>query len=50
MFGRDLNLGYLVRPFDIEITTGRYWLPPLKSREDSPATVHFRGWPRRAAG
>jgi len=50
MFGRDLNLGHLVRPFDIEITTGRYWLTRLKSREDSPAMVRFRGWLRRAAG
>ena len=50
IFGRDLNLGHLVQPFDIEITTERYWLTRLKSREDSSAMVRFRGWLRRSTG
>lgn len=43
MLGRLLD-GALVRPFDIEVSTGRYWLTWLKSRVPSPAMMAFREW------
>jgi LysR family transcriptional regulator of beta-lactamase len=44
MFGRDLEQGRLVRPFAIEVDTGRYWLTWLKSRPMTPALTAFRTW------
>jgi len=44
MLGRMLDDGALVRPFGIEVATGRYWLTWLKSRVPSPAMVAFREW------
>jgi len=44
MLGRLLDNGALVRPFDIAVSTGRYWLTWLKSRVPSPAMVSFREW------
>jgi LysR family transcriptional regulator, regulator of gene expression of beta-lactamase len=44
MFRRDLALGRLVRPFDVEIDLGRYWLTSLKSRVPSRAMRDFADW------
>jgi LysR family transcriptional regulator of beta-lactamase len=44
MLGRALDDGALVRPFGVEVTTGRYWLTWLKSRAPSPAMAAFRDW------
>ena len=44
MFARELAAERLVRPFAIEIETGRYWLTRLHSRPESAAMDAFRGW------
>ena len=44
MLGRAIDDGSLVRPFALEVTTGRYWLTWLKSRVPSPAMTAFREW------
>jgi LysR family transcriptional regulator of beta-lactamase len=44
MLGRLVDDGALVRPFDIGVSTGRYWLTWLKSRAPSPAMTAFREW------
>ncbi len=44
MFTRDLAQGRLVRPFDIEVGAGRYWLTWLKSKAPSPALTAFLAW------
>lgn len=44
MFADDLTDGRLIQPFSIEITTGRYWLTRLMSRQDTPAMRSFRQW------
>ena len=44
MFARELQHGRLVRPFDIEIATGSYWLTRLNSRAVTPAMQVFRAW------
>ncbi|WP_144063590.1 LysR family transcriptional regulator [Caballeronia insecticola] len=44
MFVRELQAGLLVRPFDIEVKTGSYWLTCLKSRQVSPGMRLFRDW------
>lgn len=44
MFARDLAAERLIRPFDIEIALGGYWLTRLNSRPDSPAMAAFRVW------
>ncbi|MDV3456646.1 LysR family transcriptional regulator [Sphingomonas sp. HF-S4] len=44
MLGRAIDDGALVRPFGVEVATGRYWLTWLKSRAPSPAMVGFREW------
>ncbi|MDP5278181.1 LysR family transcriptional regulator [Sphingomonas sp. DG1-23] len=44
MLGRALDDGALVRPFALEVATGRYWLTWLKSRVPSPAMAAFRDW------
>ena len=44
MFSRDLGQGRLVRPFDIAVETGRYWLTWLKSKAPSPALQAFLTW------
>lgn len=48
MFSRDLAQGRLVRPFDIEVGAGRYWLTWLKSKAPSPALEAFLAWLSRA--
>jgi len=49
MFAADLDDGRLVRPFDAEVATGRYWLTRLKSRRMTPAMRDFRTWLMEAA-
>lgn len=44
MLGRLLDDGALVQPFDLAVSTGRYWLTWLKSRVPSPAMTAFREW------
>ncbi len=46
MFARDLEQGRLVRPFDVEVGAGRYWLTWLKSRPVTPAMEAFGEWLR----
>jgi LysR family transcriptional regulator of beta-lactamase len=49
LFARDLARGRLVRPFDLGIETGRYWLTWLASRRASPAMQAFTAWLQQAA-
>ncbi|NNM77421.1 LysR family transcriptional regulator [Sphingomonas sp. ID1715] len=49
MFARELDLGRLVRPFDIEADIGSYWLTYLKSRTPTPEMTTFSDWLRDAA-
>jgi LysR family transcriptional regulator of beta-lactamase len=44
MFGRELAAERLVRPFDVEIAMGSYWLIRLMSRPDNSAMRVFRTW------
>ena len=44
MFVRELQAGLLVRPFDIDVKTGSYWLTWLRSRRLSPGMRLFRDW------
>jgi LysR family transcriptional regulator, regulator of gene expression of beta-lactamase len=44
MFVRDMQAGLLVRAFDIDVTTGSYWLTWLKSRRRSPGMRLFQEW------
>ncbi|MFP3799548.1 LysR substrate-binding domain-containing protein [Paraburkholderia sp. SIMBA_027] len=44
MFARELQAGLLVRPFEVEVRLGSYWLAGLKSREMTPAMKAFWGW------
>lgn len=44
MFTRELDNGLLIRPFNIEIDMGNYWLTSLKSKPMSPAMEIFQQW------
>ncbi|HKV00405.1 MAG TPA: LysR family transcriptional regulator [Vineibacter sp.] len=44
MFARELDLGRMVRPFDVEITVGTYWLTWLKSKQPTKAMRAFKDW------
>ncbi|WP_321813506.1 MULTISPECIES: LysR family transcriptional regulator [unclassified Paraburkholderia] len=44
MFERELQMGLLVRPFDVEVPTGSYWLTSLASRAMTPAMRLFEAW------
>lgn len=44
MFERELSLGRLVQPFDLEVSIGSYWLTSLKSKAESDAMGAFRLW------
>ncbi len=44
MLPRFLESRTLVRPFEAEVVTGRYWLTWLKSRTPGPAMLAFRDW------
>ncbi|AEA65084.1 MULTISPECIES: LysR family transcriptional regulator [Burkholderia] len=44
MFARDLATGRLVRPFDIEVQAGSYWLIGQKGKPATPAMQLFNQW------
>lgn len=44
MFEREINTGRLVRPFDVQIHAGSYWLTSLKGKPMTPAMVLFSQW------
>jgi LysR family transcriptional regulator of beta-lactamase len=44
MIAAELQQERLVQPFDIAVSTGRYWLTRLKSRPVSPVMRGFRKW------
>ncbi|NIE83719.1 MULTISPECIES: LysR family transcriptional regulator [unclassified Burkholderia] len=44
MFARDLATGRLVRPFDIEVQAGSYWLIRQKGKPATPAMQLFNQW------
>lgn len=44
MFARDLDQSRMVRPFDVEITVGTYWLTWLKSKQPTKAMRAFKDW------
>lgn len=49
MFERELSAGQAVRPFELEISLGAYWLTSLKSRKPSPGMAAFAEWIRSEA-
>ncbi|HEY2021576.1 LysR family transcriptional regulator [Paraburkholderia sp.] len=44
MFEREINTGRLVRPFDVEVHAGNYWLTCLKGKPMTPAMALFSQW------
>jgi LysR family transcriptional regulator of beta-lactamase len=44
MFARELRHARLVRPFDVEIDVGSYWLTSLKSKQETAGMRAFRHW------
>lgn len=44
MFSRELTTERLVRPFNVTVAMGRYWLTRLHSRPESETMRQFRGW------
>ncbi|HEI8864642.1 LysR family transcriptional regulator [Serratia sp. AKBS12] len=44
MFSQALQEARLVRPFDVEVNLGAYWLTSLKSRAMTPAMKAFEHW------
>lgn len=44
LFESELASERLVRPFDVEIDAGRYWLTRLRSRPESGGMAAFRNW------
>jgi LysR family transcriptional regulator of beta-lactamase len=44
MFGQALRDERLVQPFGIAVSTGRYWLTRLKSKQGTIAMREFRAW------
>jgi LysR family transcriptional regulator of beta-lactamase len=44
MFERDLSMGRLARPFDIDVQAGSYWLTWQKARPATPAMRAFSQW------
>lgn len=50
MFERDLAAGRLVRPFDIEVQAGGYWLTSQKGKTATPAMRAFKQWIVKEAG
>ncbi|PFH07976.1 LysR family transcriptional regulator of beta-lactamase [Collimonas sp. PA-H2] len=49
MFARELQQGRLIRPFEVEIGSGSYWLTRLKSKQVTPAMQVFQEWLHHAA-
>jgi LysR family transcriptional regulator, regulator of gene expression of beta-lactamase len=50
MFERDLAAARLVRPFDIEVQAGSYWLTSQKGKAATPAMRAFNQWIVKEAG
>jgi LysR family transcriptional regulator of beta-lactamase len=50
MFARELQQGRLVRPFEIEVALGDYWLTSLKSKQPTASMRAFRTWLLRSLG
>ena len=44
MFQNQISEGRLVRPFDTEVTTGRYWITRLSNKEPTTAVAAFEAW------
>lgn len=44
MFAADLSSDRLVRPFDVEVALGAYWLTRMNSRPETTAMLAFRDW------
>ncbi|MCC8402771.1 LysR family transcriptional regulator [Paraburkholderia sp. MMS20-SJTN17] len=44
MFEREIHAGRLVRPFDVEVEAGSYWLTCLKGKPMTPAMELFSQW------
>jgi LysR family transcriptional regulator of beta-lactamase len=44
MFERDLSMGRLARPFDIDVHAGSYWLTWQKAKPATPAMRAFSLW------
>jgi LysR family transcriptional regulator of beta-lactamase len=44
MFEQELRTQRLVRPFDVEVHAGSYWLTSLKTRPMTPAMLLFGSW------
>jgi len=44
MFERDLSMGRLARPFDIDVHAGSYWLTWQKAKPATPAMRAFSQW------
>ncbi|QJI28812.1 LysR family transcriptional regulator [Pseudomonas sp. ADAK18] len=44
MFSRQLATDVIRQPFEVEITTGSYWLTRLQSRTETPAMLAFKEW------
>lgn len=44
MFSRQLSIGAIRQPFEIETLTGSYYLTRQKSRSPTPAMEKFRDW------
>ena len=49
MFARQLESDVIRQPFDVDITTGSYWLTRLQSRAETSAMLAFKGWLRDMA-
>jgi LysR family transcriptional regulator of beta-lactamase len=44
MFDHEINTGRLVRPFEVEVHAGSYWLTGLKGKPMTPAMLQFSQW------
>ncbi|GHG23471.1 LysR family transcriptional regulator [Paracoccus aerius] len=44
MFTRQLDAGMLARPFNVDISAGRYWLTWPRGKALTPAMVQVRDW------
>jgi LysR family transcriptional regulator of beta-lactamase len=44
LFADDLSRKRLMRPFDVQVLLGSYWLTSLKSRRVSSAMQIFSNW------
>ena len=44
MFSREIEVGRVMRPFDVAVSAGSYWMTHLKSRAETPSMAAFRKW------